>query len=306
MFVSPRPSPDDASVAEVGEISRQNARLRLVVAPDEVDLVSGELWALGTLGIEEQPGESGVVLYAGFGSAVEADRVAGALGRFAVLEEVGATDHLDDWREHATVYRAGNRIVVRPPWVPHDVEPVELVLHIEPGHSFGSGSHTSTRLVLAELERTLEGGERVLDVGCGSGILSVASARLGATSVLGIDVDTEAPGLTLANARRNGVAEFVAATNEPLAAVEGPYDVVVANILASTLRDLGADLVRILAERGRLILAGLLADQVAAVVEACTPLEVLTERPCPPDEGTWVCLTLARPTGLRQPPPSAA
>ncbi|MDG2114581.1 MAG: 50S ribosomal protein L11 methyltransferase [Actinomycetota bacterium] len=276
----------------MGEISRQEARLRLAVAPDEVDVLSGELWALGTIGIQEEQSAEGVVLYAGFTSAQDADRAAGLLGRFAVLEEFGSRDYLDGWREHAEVQRAGNRIVVRPPWVGHDVEPVELVLHIEPGRSFGSGSHPSTRLALAELERVLEGNERVLDVGCGSGILAVAAARLGAVDVVGVDIDPDAPRLTHDNARRNGVADLVAASTTPLAEVGGTFDVVVANMLAPTLRELGTEMVARVRPGGRLVLAGLLVDQVDGVVDACVDLPLLTRHACEPQQGTWVAITL--------------
>lgn len=255
-------------------------------------MLSGELWALGTIGIQEEQTTEGVVLYAGFHSGRDADRAAGLLGRFTVLEEFGSRDYLDSWREHAEVRRAGHRIVIRPPWVPHDVEPVDLVLHIEPGRSFGSGSHASTRLALADLEQILEGNERVLDVGCGSGILSVAAARLGSTHVVGVDIDPDAPRLTLDNAHRNGVGEFVTASTDPLATVEGRFDVVVANMLAPTLRELGAKMAERVRPGGRLILAGLLADQVDEVVAACTPMPLLTERACDPHEGSWVGITL--------------
>ena len=282
----------DDTFDDVGEISRQQARLRFEVSAAEADVVSGELWALGTIGIEEQQTPSGVVLLAGFASAQDADRVAGLLGRFTVLEEFGSGDYLDRWREYATVQRAGNRIVVRPPWVPHDVQPVELVLHIEPGRSFGSGSHPSTRLALAALEQVLEGNERVLDVGCGSGVLSVAAARLGAVDVVAIDIDPDAPRLTLDNARRNGVGAYITASNRTLAEVTGRFEVVVANMLAVTLRELGPELVSRVKPGRRLILAGLLAHQAESVAAACAPLKLLKVSPCPVSEGEWVGLTL--------------
>ncbi len=282
----------DGSLGTVSELSREPARLRLEVSPDEVDIVSGELWALGTIGIEEQLLDGVVVLYAGFDSAEAADEAAGRLGRFSVLEELGGGDFLDVWREHATPHRAGHRIVVKQPWVDHDVQAVELVLHIEPGHSFGSGSHPSTRLALAHLERLLEGNEAVLDVGCGTGVLSVAAARLGAVDVLGIDIDPDAARLALDNAHRNGVSESVRATVTPLAEVTGAFQVVIANITADVLRDLGPHLTPRVAPGGRLVLSGIFDHQVDGVVAACAPLQVLRQSEMPRNEGTWVALDL--------------
>ncbi len=275
----------------MGELSRQEARLRLVVNRDDVDRISGELWHLGTLGIEEQIDGEGVILLAGFDSAIAADEAAKHLESFAIVEEFGSRDYLDAWREFATVYRTGNRLVVKAPWVSYQPNGTELVLWIDPGRSFGSGSHPSTQLALAELERLLEGNESVLDVGCGSGILAVAAARLGATQVFGIDIDTAAPDVTIGNARANGVEEFIEVSTGPLGDVSDTFDVVVANMLASTLIELAPDLIRAVRPRGRLIISGILNAQIQSVVEALRPLKLLTTREREASEQTWVVLT---------------
>jgi ribosomal protein L11 methyltransferase len=275
----------------VGELSHQDARLRLTVSRDEADRVSGELWYLGTLGIEEQPNGEEVVLLAGFNSAVAADDAARQLQRFAIVEEFGSRDYLDTWREFATIYRTGNRLVVKAPWVSYEPAATELVLWIDPGRSFGSGSHPSTQLALAELERLLEGNESVLDVGCGSGILTVAAARLGATRVVGIDIDPASPQLTLENARANGVAEFIEASATAVSNIDDTYDVVVANMLASTLIEQGPNLVRRVRPTGRLIISGILNSQIHSVTGAFRPLDLLTTQECDIEQGRWVSLT---------------
>lgn len=276
----------------MGELSQQEVRLRIAVPRTNADLISGELWRLGTLGIEERDEGAQIVLLAGFSSAHTAEAAARSLETFSVVEEFESSDYLDVWREFATIYRAGNRVVIRPPWVHYEPKASELVVGIDPGRSFGSGSHPSTRLALAELEQLLEGNESVLDVGCGSGILSVAAARLGATRVLGIDIDPAAIEVTTRNAKSNGVADLVTATAIPIEAADGTYDVVISNMLASLLTSHGPNLLTMVRPGRRLVLSGLLSSQVDQVADSCTPLQLLTTRHCDAGEGDWVSVTL--------------
>jgi ribosomal protein L11 methyltransferase len=142
---------------------------------------------------------------------------------------------------------------------------VAYVVRIDPGLAFGTGSHPTTRLVLAFLERTLSGGERVLDYGCGSGILAVAAAKLGASAVDAVDVDPKAIDVTRENVRANAVTvdAFL-----PEALGPGRYDVLVANILAQPLVELAPLLATHAAPGGRLALSGVLESQAAEVVQA--------------------------------------
>ncbi|GIT68444.1 MAG: hypothetical protein Ct9H300mP26_1310 [Acidimicrobiales bacterium] len=117
----------------------------MTVTRDEVDTISGELWQLGTLGIEEVDAGTTVTLLAGFNSAISADDAAKQLKRFAVVEEFGSGDYLDPWRDFASIYRAGNRFVVKPPWVVTSQTQANWSVD-RPGRSFGSGSHPPTRL----------------------------------------------------------------------------------------------------------------------------------------------------------------
>jgi len=142
---------------------------------------------------------------------------------------------------------------------------VAYVVRIDPGLAFGTGSHPTTRLVLAFLERTLSGGERVLDYGCGSGILAIAAAKLGAARVDAVDVDPKAIEVTRENARANAVAVSACL---PEALAPGRYDVLVANILAQPLIVL-APLIAARTERGaRIALAGVLESQAEEVAQA--------------------------------------
>jgi ribosomal protein L11 methyltransferase len=142
------------------------------------------------------------------------------------------------------------------------------VVRLDPGLAFGTGSHPSTRLVLAFLEAEVHGGESVLDYGCGSGILAIAAAKLGAVLVDGVDVDPEALDTAAANARANGVRLRLALPGEPL---RSEYDIVVANILAQPLILLAPLLAARTAAAGRIALSGILAEQAAEVAAAYDP-----------------------------------
>jgi ribosomal protein L11 methyltransferase len=229
------------------------------------DAAAGSLWLHGPAAIEERPaGEGRVVLLAGFADEAAAERVAAALPVHATVEPAPA-DELwrDTWRAHAGAVVVGG-IAVVPAWLePPDPPAAEVVVRIDPGTAFGSGSHPSTRLVLAEIERLVDPGASLLDVGSGSGVLAVAAALLGA-SVVAVDVATEAVESTRSNAARNGAT--VDARHALVDDVVGRFDVVVANIGAATLTAMAPAL----AERvgGHLVLAGLLDGQVAGVVGA--------------------------------------
>jgi ribosomal protein L11 methyltransferase len=235
--------------------------VRVTVAAADVDSVAGQLWLAGATAIAEAPEADRVELIAGFRNRdAAADAAADTGGR---VVEVGPEDWLDAWRAYARVVRAG-RLVVVPAWIDApSTAPDDVVIRIDPGRVFGHGGHPSTRLILEELDRRVRGGETVLDVGCGSGVLAIAAARLGARRVVAIDVDPDAVTVTKENAVRNGVEVEVSTT--PIADVTGSFDLVLANIGADVLKGLATDLER----RGPLLLlSGLLVDRADDVAAA--------------------------------------
>jgi len=157
--------------------------------------------------------------------------------------------------------RVGQRLWVGPTWHEPPAD-VDAVVRLDPGMAFGTGSHPSTRLVLQFLAEAVRGGERVLDYGCGSGILGIAAAKLGASLVDGVDVDAEALSTAAANARANAVTMRVALPEEPLHA---DYEIVVANILAQPLIVLEPVLAAKTRAGGRIALSGLLEGQAGEV-----------------------------------------
>jgi ribosomal protein L11 methyltransferase len=198
---------------------------------------------------------------------------AGALVRHAAraagLEGAPAfrTDQLEDrdWvlrsRAQFTPLEIGARLWIGPSW--HE-PPTDgrAVVRLDPGLAFGTGSHPTTRLVLRFLERELAGGEGVLDYGCGSGILAIAAAKLGAARVDAVDIDPQALEITAANARANRAA---VRASRPEALAPKLYDVVVSNILAQPLIMLAPLLAARTASEGRIALAGVLEKQAFEV-----------------------------------------
>jgi ribosomal protein L11 methyltransferase len=157
----------------------------------------------------------------------------------------------------------GERLWVGPSW--HEPPPGRIAVRIDPGLAFGTGSHASTKLVLSYLEKNIKGGERVLDYGCGSGILTIAAAKLGAAQVDAVDLDPLALDTTRANALANGV-HLNATLADALSAVV--YDLVVSNILAQPL----VVLAPLLAQRSvRIALSGILDSQAEEVARAYEP-----------------------------------
>jgi ribosomal protein L11 methyltransferase len=169
------------------------------------------------------------------------------------------------------VREVGERLVVAPPWEASSVSEHRIPLVIEPGRAFGTGHHGSTEGCLVLLERALAASRapRALDIGTGSGILAVAAVKLGAGSVLAIDVDPDAVAAARANAERNGCADRVEiALADPGALAVEPFPVVVANLLTHTHLALRPVYARLVAGAGALILGGILVDEDRQVADA--------------------------------------
>ena len=194
-------------------------------------------------------------------------------------------DWATGWRQHFAPTRIGRRLVIKPTWEPFAPEPGDLIIELDPGMAFGTGTHPTTRLCLEALEKLGHPGE-VLDVGTGSGILAMAAARLGARRVVGTDIDPDAVEVARENCAMNGVTVELVTT--PLAEIPGRFDVVLANILAEDLVRMAADLTAKVAHDGFLILSGILVEREPYVIAgfAATGLALAeTTR-----QGEWSCL----------------
>jgi ribosomal protein L11 methyltransferase len=181
------------------------------------------------------------------------------------LEEVAADAWRDEWKKHFAPFRIAPGMVVAPPWQPAGADPTERVLVLEPGRAFGTGLHETTSLVAEVLADRAERfrGQSVLDVGCGSGILSLVALALGAGRVRALDVDPEAVLVTRENAARNGMSESLLVDDTPIENVGGSYAAIAANIEARTLVELAPALMRCVSPGGLVVLAGILAPDAA-------------------------------------------
>ncbi|HEY3165240.1 MAG TPA: 50S ribosomal protein L11 methyltransferase [Candidatus Limnocylindrales bacterium] len=209
---------------------------------------------------------------------------------------VHEADWAEAWKAHFPVMRIGRRIVIRPTWREHEAAPDDVVLDLDPGMAFGTGLHPTTRLCLAAVESVavsgLLAGARVLDVGCGSGILAIAAAKLGAASVLGVDTDPIAIEATDANAARNGLRGSIRARSGSLPSGEAAFDVVLANLIASVLIDLAELLRDELRPGGVLLASGIFIDRESDVraAFAAADLDVGARTA----EGEWIALEAKR------------
>ncbi len=195
---------------------------------------------------------------------------------------------LENWKKYFNPIKVGEKLLIRPVWR-DDYDPEgRIVLNLEPGLAFGSGTHETTRLCLEALEKYTFKGARILDVGCGSGILSVAALLLGADSATGIDIDELAVKSSRENAERNNVADRYTGIHGNLAEkAQGKYDIITANIVADAIIMLSGDIEKFMDENTVYIMSGIidvrLDDVLAGLPES---LEIIDRY----EEKGWLCL----------------
>jgi ribosomal protein L11 methyltransferase len=206
------------------------------------------------------------------------------------VDRVEAEDWEEDWRRFFRPVWATPRIVVHPSWIPVEIKEDQVAIVIDPKMAFGTGGHESTQLCLQALDRFLSPQARCLDLGTGSGILSIAAALLGAESVLAVDVDEVAVVNARENLARNAIAEqCVEVRTGSLEVVgEASFDLILANIQSHILRPLLTPIDRLLKPVGLVLLSGLLvregADFCGWVEDAGLQIETTMEK------GEWICV----------------
>lgn len=219
---------------------------------------------------------------------------------FAILRE---EDWAHAWKKFYKPMRIGRRVVLKPSWEEFAPQPDDLVVELDPGMAFGTGLHPTTRLCVAALEETVQPGDEVLDIGTGSGVLSIVAAKLGASAVVATDIDPIAVDVTRENLAINGLALAPGGTIDVRlesvpAGMAGRFQIIVANILAEVIAKLfdaaygNVPLLEPLAADGTMILSGIIEERAFLVEEAAARhgLEIVRRE----QEGDWLALFAKR------------
>ena len=209
--------------------------------------------------------------------AMKQDDTDNLYGRLeAELSSIREEDWANNWKQYFKPIRIGEKLVIKPSWEEYSDDGDRIILEIDPASSFGTGQHHTTRLCLELLEKSLEKGDRILDMGCGSGILSIGAMLLGAEDAVAVDIDENAAATAAENAAKNNIPADKYHTyygnilgDEALAdEIDFKYDIITANIVADVLIAMKDYFVRYLRDGGTLIVSGIIEERMDEVIDA--------------------------------------
>ena len=194
----------------------------------------------------------------------------------AELTSIREEDWANNWKQYFKPFKVGEKLVIKPSWEDYDNADNRVILEIDPASSFGTGKHHTTRLCLELLEKNLNKGDNLLDMGCGSGILSIGAMLLGAGSAVGVDIEENAAATALENAEKNHISSDVYKTyygnilsDEKLASeIDRKYDIITTNIVADVIIEMKDYFVRYLKKGGILIISGIIEERMDEVIAA--------------------------------------
>ena len=203
-------------------------------------------------------------------------------------EKMHEEDWANTWKQYYKPTKVGEKIVVKPIWEEYEAKDGELVVDLDPGMAFGTGTHETTRMCIQSLEKYVKEDSTVFDVGCGSGILAIAAAKLGAKLAVGVDLDPEAVESSIENVGYNKLKNIEILHGNLVEVIDGKADIVVANILAEIICILTDDVKRVLKDGGVFITSGIIHDRVDMVCEKleATGFEVMEKN----RDGEWNCI----------------
>ncbi len=234
-------------------------------------------------------------------SAVKAEDTEGVCGRLeAELSSIREEDWANNWKQYFKPVKVGEKLVIKPSWEEYDTADGRIILEIDPASSFGTGQHHTTRLCLELLEKCLKTGDKVLDMGCGSGILSIGAMLLGAESAVAVDIEQNAAETAAENAAKNNISpeKYTAyagniLTDDKLAdRIDGKYDVITANIVADVLIAMKDYFARYIKDGGTLIVSGIITERTDEVVDAI--LSAGFSEPEINSDGGWAAVKFTR------------
>ncbi|SCZ77163.1 50S ribosomal protein L11 methyltransferase [Acidaminobacter hydrogenoformans] len=205
------------------------------------------------------------------------------------IKEIRESDWANEWKKYYHPVRIGRHLIIKPSWESFEQEPLDLVIELDPGGAFGSGTHETTTMCAEFLEENVEPGDKVYDIGCGSGILAIAAAKLGAGEVVAADIDPAAVAVTRENIEANQVTEVVQVyEGDLMQVVSSPADFVVTNIIADVVAHLAGSMKAYLRPGAVWISSGILDKKLPMVLEAMNDggFEILEVR----ERGEWRAL----------------
>lgn len=185
------------------------------------------------------------------------------------LDQVNEADWANAWKAYYKPTKVGQRVVVKPTWEDYDMQEGDLIIELDPGMAFGTGTHETTSMCIRELEKYVNKDSKVFDIGCGSGILAIAAAKLGAKEVVAVDLDEVAVKVAKENVIENKVEENVSVMHGNLTdVIKDKADVIVANIIADIIKILAKDVQNFMKEDAIFISSGIILDKVEGVKES--------------------------------------
>jgi len=202
--------------------------------------------------------------------------------------KVNEDDWANNWKQYYKPTKVGEHIVVKPTWEDYEEKPGEVVVELDPGMAFGTGTHETTRMCIKALEKKVEKDTTVFDIGTGSGILSIAAAKLGAKHVVGVDLDPVAVESAKKNLEFNKVNNIQILYGDLMEVVEGKANIVVANILADIIMFLSEGVRAFIEDEGYFIASGILNTQRDKVTDKLKALDFKIEEVM--EDGEWICI----------------
>lgn len=259
--------------------------------------------------VTEEKGKDRVVLKGYLKGKSKAESLFGKVNRYADslrkfdrpdldvsvdITEIKEEDWSKSWRKTFKPIKVSDRIIVRPSWIKKSF-PGKLVIEIEPKMAFGTGEHSTTRLCLKALEKSLKNGDRVLDLGTGSGILAIAAAKLGASYVLALDVDTDAISNARENIKRNRVQKTIDLKLGTLSSKisDNSFDLITANLTRTQIMKFFDGMNRVLKKGGIYILSGIQAEEKKEMENFLLTKKILFKEIT--SEKGWVCFVREKP-----------